>query len=757
MGCAILFASTAFAQEGTRFGTVTGTVLDAITRDSIPLATVMINGSTLGASTDRAGKFVIGHIPPGTYEVQASALGFATMIQREVVVRASEQTNIFFALTEQSIQVAEVLITGQQTTLPGLPSSTEYLSYKEIHNTAGAFDDVVRNIVTLPGVSQPRSDRNDLSVRGGASSENLFLVDNIEFPNIDHFGTEGSTAGSVSFINLEFVENTAFSAGGFGVKYGDRLSSVMSIGIREGKRDENHAKATVSATEAGLNLEGPVADGGSYLFSVRRSYLDPVFKYYGFAFTPNYWDFLGKVSYQFGTTDRLEFLGTGAIDRIRYFNDTPSNIASNARQLFCDQNTGVAGASWRHGFEDGNTTLTIQETYQDYHYLQAGYSDGSRYFSSFSHERETAARFDGVLDVTSSTTVSAGMEGKVPTMGDKLTTTVITTGYTTDPLVIPVNLKGDTTSIKAGAYAEVSQSLGRLRLTAGVREDYLKLIKDKTALTPRFSVSYALTDVTKVTGSVGQYAQAPEYVWLMTNPYNHGLSYLRVDQYVLGIEHFLKDDFKVSLEGYLKNYSDYPVSLTRPYIVMVNTGTEVNEAAEAYTAFGLDFLQSSGTGFADGVDLYMEKRISETPFYGRLTLSYAETMFTALDGVSRPSNNDERWRLNIGGGYIFDEHWEVTGTFRFYTGRPYTPNTTETWERLAPNYNTARLGVNHGLDLRAARRWFFSKSTLSCYLDIENVYNRKLRVPPVWDPNKNLWLQPPELGVVPTVGVSVEF
>ncbi len=752
-----MLASSLAAQEGSKFGTITGRVLDAATRDSIPLATVIINGSTLGASTNDAGYFAIQRIPAGTYELQASAVGYAPMIQREVVVRSSEETSVSFSLAEQSVQVGEVLITGEQIMIPDLPVSTEYLSYKEIHNSAGAFDDVVRNVTTLPGVSQPRSDRNDLIVRGGAASENLFLVDNIEMPNIDHFGTEGSTAGSVSFINLEFVENTAFSAGGFGVRYGDRLSSVMSIGIRDGRADENHAKATVSATEFGLNLEGPVSDGGSYLFSVRRSYLDPVFKYYGFAFTPYYWDFLGKASYQFGKTDKLEILGLGAIDRIQFFNDTPKNIASNSRQLFCNQNTAVGGATWCHGFETGYTMATLRESYEDFNYLQQGYSGGARYFSSITHERETSLRVNGVLNATGSTDVSIGIEGRIPRIDDRLVTSVITTGYTNDPLVVAVNIKGDTSSVKGAAYAQVSQTIGHLLLTAGVREDYFEMLKNKTAFSPRISVAFSLTPVTKITGSVGEYSQAPEYIWLMTNPYNRGLTYLSVNQCVLGVEQYLQSDFKISLEGYVKNYSSYPVSLTRPYIVMVNTGTEVNEAAEAYTAFGLDFLQSTGTGFADGVDLFMEKRLSETPFYGRLTLSYGESMFKALDGISRPSNNDERWKLNVGGGYLIDERWEVTSTFRFYTGRPYTPYTTEQWVRTNANYNLARIGANHELDLRVARRWFFAASNLSCYLDIQNVYNRKQLVPPVWNPTKNLWEQPPELGVVPSVGVSMEF
>ena len=753
----LLFAFLLHAQEQSRYGSVTGTVYDVATRDSIPLATVVIVGSTLGGATNENGRFVITHIPPGTYEMQASAIGYAPLIRREIVVRASQQTSVSFSLVEQSVQVGEVLVTGQQTVTPNLPVSTQYLTYKEIHNTAGAFDDVVRTVSSLPGVAPSRADRNDLIVRGGAASENLFLIDNIELPNIDHFGTQGSGGGSMSFVNLEFVENTSFSAGGFGVRYGDKLSSVLSIGMREGRTDQNRVKVALSATELGANLEGPLAGGGSYLFSARRSYLDPVFKYYGFAFAPYFWDFMGKVSYPLGKDDKIEALAIGAIDKINFFNDTKEKQNQNDRELFCNQNEAVGGATWRHGFEAGYSLVTLRHSYADFHYLQNGNADLSRYVSTISHESETSLRADGVLQIMKSTELSAGVEGRIPVLDNQLVTTVITTGYTTDPLVIPVNLSSDTVSFKGAAYAQVSQSLGNLIITAGIRADYLKMIHEKSAVSPRFSASYALTAATKLSASLGSYSQAPSYIWLMANPYNRGLTYLKTNQYVVGVDHFLQSDLRMSVEAYMKDYSQYPVSLTRSYIVMVNTGTEVREAAEAYTAFGLDYLQSSGTGFADGIDLFVEKRLSDTPFYGRLTLSYSETMFRALDGISRPSSNDQRWKLNFGGGYIIDERWEVTSTFRINTGRPYTSYKEEKWERVRTDYNSARVGINHSFDMRVARRWNFETTILTAYLDVINLYNRKQLVPPVWNSTKNLWEQPPSIGIVPSLGISVEF
>lgn len=752
----IACASFSWAQQQSRYGSIVGRVYVNATKDSIPLATVMIIGSTLGAATDEAGHFVITKVPAGTYEVQASAIGYASLVQRAVVVRASEETAISFPLVEQSVQLGEMVVTERQITVPDFPLSTQYLSYKEIQNTAGAFDDVVRTVSSLPGVAQSRADRNDLIVRGGAATENLSLIDNIEVSNINHFGTQGASGGSVSFVNLECVENTSFSAGGFGVKYGDKLSSVLAIGIREGSSDQQRGKATLSATEVGLNLEGPIVNGSSYLFSARRSYLDPVFKYYGFAFAPYYWDFLGKASFQLGKSDKIQALGIGAVDKMKFFNDTEEQRSSNQRQLFNNQNQAVVGATWRHIFNTGYSMLTIRHSYADFNYLQSG-DEHNPYVSNASFERETSVRADAEFEITKSTEISTGIEGRIARLDDKLATTAFGTGYTNDSNVLPINISNDTSCVKSAAYAQVSQAVGNLTITVGVRGDYLNLITKKLVVAPRFSASFPLTPVTKLNASIGRYYQAPSYIWLMANPFNHDLKYLKMNQYVVGIEHFVRSDLKVSVEAYLKDYSDYPVSITRPYLVMVNTGTELRGVGEAYSSFGLDFLESSGTGFAQGVELFLEKRPSEIPLYGRLSVSYSEARFTALDGISRPSNSDQRWKVNIGCGYIIDERWEVTSTFRFYTGRPYTPFGLNKWERSESLYNSARLSVNHSMDVRVARRWIFATTIMNTYLDIQNVYNRKSVEPPSWNQKKNQQEQSPAIGIVPSLGVSFEF
>ena len=283
------------------------------------------------------------------------------------MVRSGKPTELLIGLTQVPVGLEGVEVTAsyfQKT--PDLPTSVQRLSYEEIRRSPGGFEDVVRAISVLPGVAQAQPGRNDLVVRGGAPSENLFVLDNIEIPNINHFGTQGSTGGPLSFVNLDFVRETAFSTGGFGVRYGDRLSSVLNIDLRSARSDRLGGKATISATQFGLNLEGPAGEKGSYIFSARRSYLDFIFKASGFSFVPEYWDFLGKFDYSLGPANTISVLGIAAIDDVNYFNDTADDRYDNARILGTSQNQYATGVTWNHLFPHGLSSVTLSRSFVSY-------------------------------------------------------------------------------------------------------------------------------------------------------------------------------------------------------------------------------------------------------------------------------------------------------------------------------------------------------------------------------------------------------
>jgi len=160
-------------------------------------------------------------------------------------------------------------------------------------------------------------------------------------------------------------------------------------------------------------VEGPVGDGASFLFSARRSYLDFIFKAAGFGFVPEYWDFLGKASWELDRKNSLTIFGIGVLDNVRFFNDTEDKKYDNSRILGSDQKQYFTGISLKHLIRNGFFTVSLGRTYVDYSYLQSD-SLLNPVFSSDSEEDETGLSADGVLLLDRMMDLSFGIQDALP-------------------------------------------------------------------------------------------------------------------------------------------------------------------------------------------------------------------------------------------------------------------------------------------------------------------------------------------------------
>ncbi|MBI5867116.1 MAG: TonB-dependent receptor [candidate division Zixibacteria bacterium] len=749
----VQLASPVLAQNNPRRGSMVGSVVDAITREALAGASVQIMGTNLGVQTDTTGRFKIESVPLGEYSVRASYVGYAALVKTDISAAAARPPEVEFALQPIPVEGRTITVTPEyfpRTTESQI--SVQSQSAEEIRRLPGGFEDVVRAVSILPGVGQAQPGRNDLIVRGGAPSENLYVIDDLEVPNINHFGTQGFAGGPLSFINLDFVRSTSFSSGGFGARYGDRLSSLLKLDLRDGRTDRLGGKATISSSQFGLNLEGPVRQRGSYILSARRSYLDFIFKAAGFSFVPEYWDFLGKTDYRLDRANSIRILGIGALDRTRFFNDTPDRRFDNSRVLGSNQNQAIGYASWEHLFKKGFATLTFGQTYTDFRYRQDD-SLLNPVFRNNSSESETSLRGDLVLRPARRTTVSAGGQGRLGAINANLFAAPFVNSFGQD---VAVDISRDTTAIKSSGYVQLTQGLSRLNLTGGMRFDYFNLIKDNFVASPRFSASYALTPTLNLNTAAGLYYQSPSYIWLLANPENGQLKFVGANQYIIGVDHVLWSDTRMSVEFYLKDYFDYPASTRQPYLVLANTGAGYGGRDEGFVSFGIDPLVSRGAGRSRGLEVLVQKKLSGIPCYGILAVSYGETRFRGVDGVMRPGSYDQRLIANLGGGYIFNEKWELSTKFRFATGSPYTPYNADGTQSPSA-YNSVRLPANHSLDLRVDRRWNFAGWTMITYLDLQNVYNHKPHQVPRFNTRTHRVEENSGIGILPAIGISAEF
>ena len=749
----LLFGGMLSAQETSRTGTITGKVINTVTREPLMGANIVILDTVLGAATNTEGRFTIPNIPIGTYVLRASMIGFAPSIKTDIVVSTVRPAEVAFMLTETNVEIDVVTITADYfQKIPGAALSTQTQSNEEIRRLPGGFEDVVRAISILPGVAQVQAGRNDLIVRGGAPSENLFIVEGIEVPNINHFGTQGATGGPQSFINLDFISGTSFSTGGFGVQYGDKLSSVLQIDLRDGRSDRIGGKATISASQFGLNLEGPINNGGNMIFSARRSYLDFIFRAAGFGFVPEYWDFLGKANYRISNNDRISILGIAALNNVRVFNDTEERRFDNSRILYSNQDQFIGGISWQRLLPSGFITFTLGQTYVGYAYRQDD-TDLKPIFRNNSYEYETSFRTDLVLKLDRETEINLGTQAQIANIKSDLFLRSFETNFGNE---ISVDELFKTAGYKGAFYAQLTRRFNALSITGGLRADYFDLIDNPVGFSPRLSASYSFSDKTDLNAAVGRYYQSPSYIWLAANPVNRSLRHIGVDQYIIGIEHLIRVDTKISIESYYKNYFNYPASLQRDYLVMANTGAGFGGSEEGFASFGIDPLVSEGKGRAFGVELFMQKKLSDIPAYGTISVSYNNSEFTALDGESRPGIFDQRWIINLGGGYILNEKWEFSSRFRYATGRPYTPFNPNGSQDIML-YNSLRIAANHSLDVRVDRRWSFDRWVLITYIDIQNIYDRRFVDVPRFNSRTGEIEQTGSIGILPSIGISAEF
>ncbi len=756
----LLVAQQTLSQE-TKRGAITGRVLDKTTKEPVVGATARIVGLELGAVADADGKFTIQNIPVGTYQVKVSAVGYESTIRADVVVSTARAYILVVELAEKDIEGKEVEVVADyfKRRKADSPTSEQSFTYEEIRRLPGGFEDVVRAVSTLPGVSVASAGRNDLLVRGGAPSENLFLIDGIEVPNINHFGTQGFGGGPISFVNLDYVREVNFSTGGFGVKYGDKISSVVSLDLRNGREDRTGGKLNLSASQFGFNIEAPLSQNGQYLFSARRSYLDLIFKAAGFSFVPEYYDFLSKVTYNLGGGNEVSALGIGVINNVRLFNDTPDQRFDNSRLLDNTQYQFIGGITWKKAFKGGFISTTLGRTRIDYRFQQSD-SLQNPFFRNNSIEDELNLRSDITLALAKTTELSFGVQAK--TIGFEAD--VLLKSQETNAILVDKELRDRFT--KGALYLQLLQRFGRLTATLGGRLDYFDGINQKFYPAPRGSLSYALTDKTSLNASVGRYTQSPSYIWLVAEESNRNLKSIQTNVFIAGIEHILQPDVKFSVEGYYKQYGDYPASVNRPFLVLANTGAGFGGSEDGFASFGLEPLVSLGNGRAYGIEVFVQKKLSETRYYGIASLTIGKSEFQGVDGIFRPSNFDQRIIFNVSGGYQIDEKWEVGIKFRYASGRPFTPvgadgDRSFDFRRtnIDPNFfNSQRLPDFHALDVRVDRRWQFSTWTLITYLDIQNIYNRRNQNPPRWNSRENqVERAGGQIGLLPSIGVNAEF
>ena len=330
-------------------GWIEGIVLDQATQRPVPSAVILIDSTGAYVMTGDDGRFKIATVPAGVLTLRVEATGYEPVSSPELKISPRRGTTVSVEMIP-SPQFREVVtVTAPADPRPpGVTTSSFGIANEEIRRSAGSLGDINRFVQSLPGLAAAGDIRNDLVTRGGSPSESLIRVDGFETPTLSHFSTVGSTGGFVTLLNNELIADATFLAGGFPAEYGDRLSSVLDIRLREGNRTRHAFEVDVNFAGASIVGEGPLGRRGSWIASARRSYVDLIANAADVSSAPEMSAFAFKAVYDLGQRHKIWAVSVGGADSVDFNTndddpDEPDFVGIEQRAARV-----VVGLGWQH-------------------------------------------------------------------------------------------------------------------------------------------------------------------------------------------------------------------------------------------------------------------------------------------------------------------------------------------------------------------------------------------------------------------------
>jgi outer membrane receptor for ferrienterochelin and colicin len=761
VGVIYLSCASCYAQAAHHpMGLITGQVTERTSGQPIAGATVSVEGGA-ATTSDAGGNFRL-EVESGIYDLEISAGGFATIIKNHIVVTGNRNTLLDTQLdvtVNESVEVrSEFFAENAEQAV-----SNVTLNREELRQTPGSGGDPLRVINSLPAVSAASGEFADLLVRGGTAEENLTYIDHVPVQDFTYFTDryDGNRGGRASILAPDVFERAEFSAGGFGVRYGDRMSSALDITLRQANRERVQGVIFADSGTAGGSVDVPFGKKGGWLFSARRSYIDVALDVAGIAERgiigyPRTLDFTNKLTYDFTPRQKL------SVSLLNFFEDFDQ---TDGQAFNIDRRTDrfrmrrtsrrlVAGATLSSIF--GEKTLA-----QTTLWVTGAHNDGTFYLPASSFLQRSRDLRDSQYglkeEATSELTrkLQAGFGGGL--YFDRANYfTFENTGRFYSPLEEEFDAAPRSNRLRLEAttsgyvYAQATWRVApRVSVTPGVRLDRYGVTRE-TLASPRFAARVEAAPRLAFTFAAGVYRQPPGLFVLSLTPNNRNLRTQRATHVVVGVEWLARENLRVRFEAYRKGYDGLIVQPLRP--------------TQDFAADGNYF--NTGRGTAEGFEISLQKALTGL-FSGQASYGFTRSRrrFT-LGGVEFPSDFERPHQLTLIGVTRFHD-FAVAAKYRVASGLPYTRRTPVTNPAAPFNFiqrvalesdiNALRLPNFASLDLRAEKRFAFRRWSFAPYVDYFNVTNHDSVV----QPNYEFYQATPQFlsenQRLPIFGLRIEF
>jgi carboxypeptidase-like protein/TonB-dependent receptor-like protein len=665
--------------------TIAGYVRDSKTGEAITGAAVYIDNPPVGVITDQFGYYSF-NLPHGRHTIKITSVGMRET-KRQIMLYSDGKLNI--ELQEFVPSLKAVIVTAEKlSNIRGLQMGVDRLNIKLIKQIPVVFGeaDVLRTVLTLPGVTSVGEASTGFNVRGGSTDENLILFNNATIYNPSHL------FGFFSAFNPDLVKDVELYKSNIPEKYGGRLSSVLDITARDGNKKKFSGSGGISPLTTRLVLEGPLDSGKtSFLIGGRTTYSDWLLKQ-----VPNdeyksssasFYDLNLNITHEFDARNTLYAMGYMSNDQFRLNSDTLYKYSNKNANL-----------TWKHIF---NNKLygTLTGGYDRYQYSVSSTDNPVNAYklsfdinqvilkADFNYALNTQHAIDFGIDnilyklhpgsylpdgsqslVTPNMLQSEQALESAVYLGDKFT---ITPNFSINGGIrySLYNYLGarDVYNYAPGLPREIVNIVDTISYSKG------KVIKTYQGPEIRIGARYSLSDNASVKASYNTLRQyihvisnttsiSPTDIWKLSDP---NIRPQTGDQFSLGFYHnFRSNQIETSVEVYYKHIHDYLDYKSGAELIM-NPHIETEVVTTRGKAYGAEFLIKKLSGKLNGWFSYTYSRTLlqlDDPIAGQ----------TINHGSYYPANFDKPHNVNFIGNYKFSHRFSVSLNVTYSTGRPIT-------------------------------------------------------------------------------------
>jgi hypothetical protein len=556
------------------------------------------------------------------------------------------------------------------------------------------------------------------------------------------------------------VRDVAFYAGAFAPRFGNRLSSVLDISMREGSSDGRRTEFDMSNAGAGIVAEGPLGARANYIVSGRQSYLDLVAPLIGLTAVPYTTNFQAKVTWRPGARDVVKLVGLGGFDRID-FRSTPDDTVDGdppgTTRFRGDRWTG--GVAWQRllGARGVGTLVASASTNGTRNRVIEERFGATPVFLNDARENEYILRYDATVNVPRFADVNVGGSVRRLTIN-----TALASPFGVENPFSPATTRVDAINVDqsegvdiSGAYVELVRTAGAFDLASSVRVDQFGQ-SSTTRTSPRAALTWRPTATLSVSGTWGRYHQQVPLVFTVNVPANAGLVPMQSDHSVLAARWTPRDNLLLSAEVFDRQYRDYPVARDYVQLSLANTGVQ-NRVDQL-----LFPMSSTGTGRSRGLELFAQQKFTGST-YGQISYTRSEVEHRARDGQWRPGGYDAPNFFTAIFGVKRGAKWEYSTRASYSSGRPLTPlNAVASLQQNRQvfdlqRFNQDRTPAYARLDVRIDRRFLIRGTWLSTYLDIQNITNRENRSVQLWNTKTRRAEWQEQIAFFPVIGLNWKF